>query len=58
MAGGVAGTDETTRVLAPPVPHAFTAATVSVQVEKAAGQSTEIALRLLGPTMLPHEVVH
>ena len=58
MAGGVAGTEETTRVLAPPVPHAFIADTESVQVENAAGQSTEMALRLFGPTMVPHDVLH
>ena len=58
MAGGVEGTDETTSVLVPPVPHEFTAATVTEQVEKDAGQSTEIALRLFGPTMLPHVVFH
>ena len=58
MAGGVAGTEETTSVLVPPVPHAFTAATESVQVVNAAGQSTEIALRLFGPTMVPQDALH
>ena len=58
MAGGVAGTAETASVLAPPVPHAFTADTETVQVVNAAGQSTEIALRLFGPTMVPQEVLH
>jgi len=58
MAGGVDGTEETTSVLAPPVPHAFTADTESVQVVNAAGQSTDIALRLFGPTIVPQDVLH
>ena len=58
MAGGVEGTEETVSDLAPPVPHAFTADTLTTHVENDAGQSMDTALRLFGPLMLPHEVVH
>ena len=58
MEGGVDGAAETTSVLVPPVPHALEAATVSVQVVKDAGQSTEIALRFEGPTIVPQDALH
>ena len=58
MAGGVEGAAETVSDLDPPVPHAFTAETVTTHVENDAGQSMDIALRLFGPTILPHVVLH
>ena len=56
--GGIEGAAVTVSVLAPPVPHAFTAATETTHEVNDAGQSMEIALKVFGPLMLPHVVLH
>ena len=58
MTGGVEGAAVTVSDLAPPVPHAFTAATETTHDVNEFGQSMDIALRLFGPTIVPHEVFH
>ena len=58
MTAGTEGAAVTVRFLTPPVPHAFVADTESTQLVKLAGQSTVTALKVFGPTMLPHVVLH
>ena len=57
IAAGVDGTPETTSDRAVPAPHALVAETDNVQVVKLAGQSIVTPLRLVGPTIVPQELV-
>ena len=53
-AGGIAGAPETPSMRGALLPQEFTADTDNVQTLNDAGQSTETALRLSGPTSEPH----
>ena len=56
IVAGVEGAPVTTSVRAGPAPHELVAETDNVQLVKFAGQSTDTALKLVGPTSVPHVV--
>ena len=57
MIAGIPGAAKTFNVRGTLVPQELLALTESTQVVKLPGQSTEIALRFAGPTIVPHDVL-